>query len=421
MTASSRLRAEHVRRAIAEIDRHGLPPSRGSTKYELVVDGKRYPPKYTLGLAMRYATGHTLGPGDHYGGEQSNGPLRELGFVVVEKGAPVGQAFARPSTLRLPPPEAVAPRAPKPPRPLTAPRLPVTPSLPTPTRSAVSAVRTSSSAPSVVRVVVQGRPTGDTARASSILLHAFERSWPTAGKALFTITPGGFVVGDFPARWRGGAGWTSRDADLAALVEAAKPTLSALLSPKVLAAARPRTHFLTVGLDLLGPRGMNSLHAELVAVVDVATGKTVRWTGKSYPVDLQEETLVGVTDLASHLLEVAGERVVVLGCHDLNLFSNRAYGNQREGSRRRQRCDEMRRVVDEFGPTMVLQHPHTTDTPNIWGAPWGSLKKRYPAVKAYASGIGFYNPDGPVRGSLDSVLKATRSSDGVFDIVVPMR
>ena len=74
MNAPSTLLAEHGRQAIAEIDRHGLPPPRGSTKYELVVDGKRYPPKYTLGLA----TGRTLRADAHYGGEQSNGRLRDV-------------------------------------------------------------------------------------------------------------------------------------------------------------------------------------------------------------------------------------------------------------------------------------------------------------------------------------------------------
>ena len=60
-----------------------------------------------------------------------------------------------------------------------------------------------------------------------------------------------------------------------------------------------------------------------MAVLDTATGKVVRWTGKSYPVDSQQHTLVHVKDLCSHFLEIGSERLLVLGCHDLHLFSGR--------------------------------------------------------------------------------------------------
>jgi len=40
--------AEHVRAAIAEIDRGGVPPLRQSVGYHLVYQGRRYPPKYVV-------------------------------------------------------------------------------------------------------------------------------------------------------------------------------------------------------------------------------------------------------------------------------------------------------------------------------------------------------------------------------------
>jgi len=87
---------------------------------------------------------------------------------------------------------------------------------------------------------------------------------------------------------------------------------------------------------------------------------------------------------------LAGERVLILGCHDLNMFSARAIANQRPDGARRQRCDLMAGLVRHFKPTVVLQHPHSTDTPNIWRMPWACLARDYPSVRCYASGIGYY-------------------------------
>ncbi|HXW44864.1 MAG TPA: hypothetical protein VEL03_08765 [Streptosporangiaceae bacterium] len=84
--------ADDVRRAIQEYDRlgaeaffaaHGFAPT---TTYELVVDGRRYPPKAILGTAYEFATGNRLASGDFEGGK--SGAVRvlgKLGFTVSEK------------------------------------------------------------------------------------------------------------------------------------------------------------------------------------------------------------------------------------------------------------------------------------------------------------------------------------------------
>jgi len=84
--------ADDVRRAIQEYDRlgaeaffaaHGFAPT---TTYELVVDGRRYPPKAILGTAYEFATGNRLASGDFEGGK--SGAVRvlgKLGFTVREK------------------------------------------------------------------------------------------------------------------------------------------------------------------------------------------------------------------------------------------------------------------------------------------------------------------------------------------------
>ena len=78
-----------VLRAIREYDRlgaerffsaHGFAPT---TTYELIWDGRRYPPKSILGTAYEFATGRRLGSGDFEGGKSGAVKvLGKLGFTV---------------------------------------------------------------------------------------------------------------------------------------------------------------------------------------------------------------------------------------------------------------------------------------------------------------------------------------------------
>lgn len=72
--------------AIREIDQHGVPKRRQSVRFDLLVNGKRYPPKYVIALSHRYAKGRELDPQEHSGGDQSNSLLTKLGFQIVGKG-----------------------------------------------------------------------------------------------------------------------------------------------------------------------------------------------------------------------------------------------------------------------------------------------------------------------------------------------
>ena len=237
----------------------------------------------------------------------------------------------------------------------------------------------------VVRVVVRGCPSTrsehtNVTRARNMLLRAFEDNhWP--GNAMFTVTPGGFVHAPFPDAWKGCRGWGSRPEDFQALVPYARNAVDEVLTPQVLDAARCRTEFLTLGVDLNDGSGKRKMdrkargtHAELVAIVDVEKGRPVRWTGKSYPVPWQERTLVQEADLSSHLFYCGAERVLVLGCHDLNMFSNRAKSRMSPGGHRDRRSEEMKELAREFSPTMILHHPHSTDSPWIWSTAWSGAR-----------------------------------------------
>ncbi len=73
----------HVLKALQEIDKKGIPPSRMSRDYVLVHNGKFYPPKYVISLANKYANGYELPPDKFSGGAQTNNFLKKLGFTVI--------------------------------------------------------------------------------------------------------------------------------------------------------------------------------------------------------------------------------------------------------------------------------------------------------------------------------------------------
>ncbi len=222
----------------------------------------------------------------------------------------------------------------------------------------------------------------------------------------------GFVRGRFPSRWQGGV--DSRPDDLEALLKDAEKVLRRTLTRRVRKAANGKVDVLTVGIDLLN--GGGGEQAQLVAACELATGQ-VFWTGK-YPTSDEERDLVQVVDLETPPVKVAGEGILVLGCHDLKMFSPRSRASQVRGSARWRRCGAMRRPAREFRPTVVLQHPHSADSPAIWRTAWAGVARKLPGVKAWASGIAYFGWGGSPRGRLHKVLAATWGGAPTVDFVV---
>ena len=87
------LERDHVLQALADLDAGVDHPFGAPTGYELVHDGKRYPPKAVIGLAYRHLAGRILQPEEFSGGEapgQANFVLRELGLHGREEGGRPG-------------------------------------------------------------------------------------------------------------------------------------------------------------------------------------------------------------------------------------------------------------------------------------------------------------------------------------------
>lgn len=77
-----------VLQALSDLDGGTDHPFGAPTGYELIHDGKRYPPKAVVGLAHLHLAGRILMPEEFSGGEapgQANFVLRELGFTVERK------------------------------------------------------------------------------------------------------------------------------------------------------------------------------------------------------------------------------------------------------------------------------------------------------------------------------------------------
>jgi hypothetical protein len=76
---------EHILQALAEIDQtKNIPLYRLSDVYELLFDGKTYPPKYIISIANKYANNELLIGRDFTAGETKKF-LKKMGFDVIPK------------------------------------------------------------------------------------------------------------------------------------------------------------------------------------------------------------------------------------------------------------------------------------------------------------------------------------------------
>lgn len=268
----------------------------------------------------------------------------------------------------------------------------------------------------IARIVVQGPPPESLLKSQAVLLQCFEENWPKGLRARFTMTMGGFLQTRFATSWSGGTGWDSRADDFAALIAAAQPSVTALLSQRVVRAAARCTQYLTLGIDLVWEDG---LHGELVAIVDVAAGTVAHWTGKSFPSAAQSYRLIQVAGLQSHCFDGADERVLILCGHDLSIYNPRARKSLDAESLRGRRCQELDAMLARYQPTMVLQHPHNMDSPQLFSQEWKQLLKQVPSVSCWASGIAYCSRDegeAPLC-SLDEVLQGAHSARDVVDVI----
>jgi len=78
---------EHLLKAIARIDSEGIEKGSHSSTYDVLFEGKRYPPKLVVSWANKFANGNVLDRKFFKGGIKSDNfrVLKNQGFEIVEK------------------------------------------------------------------------------------------------------------------------------------------------------------------------------------------------------------------------------------------------------------------------------------------------------------------------------------------------
>lgn len=257
--------------------------------------------------------------------------------------------------------------------------------------------------PDIARIIIAGPWDGDGQKASA-LLHTIAEEWAGHSRTDFLITPGGFIRFPWPVEVLdiGDVRYPNGDA-VAALNEAARRTVNTYLAPDLCDELKKYTRYLTIGADSKNEQN----EVEFVCICDLETGK-MSWTGKSYPNTEQESRLVRITDLSSHFLSLLDHSILILGCHDLHIFNNRADGRENLSAWRKETREGMKHLALEKRPTIILQHPHTTDSSRTWSQAWSGLLEKIPTVNSYASAGLYYKWGDPCRTPLTQVLSATK-------------
>ena len=78
------LSQESINQALQYIDTNGVPPGYGSKTYDLIVDGKKYPPKYVVAVARYLKDGTVIDTSDYNGVEAKN-YFKARGYEIFVK------------------------------------------------------------------------------------------------------------------------------------------------------------------------------------------------------------------------------------------------------------------------------------------------------------------------------------------------
>ncbi len=87
MSIPSNITADHLKKAIEKIDDEGIPPGAHSTTYDVILKGKKYPPKLIVSFANLFANGTILDRASFRGGLNTSAfdLLENNEYVIQEK------------------------------------------------------------------------------------------------------------------------------------------------------------------------------------------------------------------------------------------------------------------------------------------------------------------------------------------------
>lgn len=75
---------EDIRKAVAIIDQEGIPPSRKSVHYDLVLNTRKYPPKYVISVAYRLKTGAEF-PSKRFNAVEAKNHFLTRGYDLIDR------------------------------------------------------------------------------------------------------------------------------------------------------------------------------------------------------------------------------------------------------------------------------------------------------------------------------------------------
>jgi hypothetical protein len=274
--------------------------------------------------------------------------------------------------------------------------------------------------PFLARIVIAGDWKGEIDSSKEILLKVGNR-WPKEKKVNCLVTCGAFLNFEWPQSITNvGNNIYPDENTLNLLSSIAIKQCKKLMDEELRNNLLSCTDYITIGIDSYKDKismsnvSIKQLHIELIVLLDLKTNKYYL-TGKSYPTVGQENGLVRFQDLKTHFISLPFGKTMILGCHDLNMYNPRGKAVSKKEWRKQIR-ESFYDIVKEENPTIVLHHPHTTDSSRIWTSAWSELVRQVPTVKAYISAGRYYNDTGE-RSDINDVLKGTKLGNTIDFIV----
>ncbi|MBP7862622.1 hypothetical protein KA183_13140 [bacterium] len=275
----------------------------------------------------------------------------------------------------------------------------------------------------LARLVINGDWSGQASNCKKILFRACNQI-SAFQKARCLVTCGGFLRVESVDQIRASSPNISNMELQMVIKLKVENAARTFLTNSLLKRLRKHFEYISLGIDTYKSKISETTnyikedHAELIVLVNLKTLRCFT-TGKIYPTSNQARHLIRYDDLQSHFVSVAGERILILGCHDLTIFSPR--GNAKAGLERSAIIRKFRKIAKAFKPTIVLQHPHTTVKAKTWAQQWAEIRRDLPSVKTYTSAGSYSSEDSgwKTKSSLESCLRHTKLGE-VLDIVVPV-
>ncbi len=394
------IKSEHIEKAISEIIEYGVPQKRNPTRYYLEYNSHYYPPKYVLSLANKFANHQELSPNNFSGGIEANNFLQKLSFDIVyitskEKIKKIQSELTKRKTHKK--------------------------------EIEISADDDENlydecndfnnnelqiyfnESPLIARIIVAYEWNGDIDDCYNLYNDVYNNWDSNYNSVEFLESCGGFLHFDWPNNYDKEIYPKEPDKNVINyFVNLAEKQCRKLFTKDLIDNMKKITKYITLGVDSFDD--YSDLHIELVSCYDLNNDKFY-WTGKKYPTSSQENGLIRLADNLSNFIQLQNYKLMLLGCHDLNMFSPRARANA--GEWRTNIINKFCKEVEKQKPTIVLQHPHTTDTERIWLMSWNNLMREVSTIKYYASAGKFYNGDYECRSKIDKVLDKTTNANTV--------